>query len=76
MSEETYGPRTSAWAALGKRAGALDRVSIAALFDREPRRGRLLCTEAEGLWLDLSRQRLDARTLSLLLGLAEQTPPA
>ena len=73
MSEETYGPRTKAWVALGERAGALDRVSIAALFDREPRRGREFCTEAEGLWLDLSRQRLDARTLSLLLGLAEQT---
>lgn len=73
MSEESYGPRTVAWAALKQRAGVLERVPIAALFDRDPNRDRLFCTEAAGLWLDLSRQRLDARALQLLLELAEQT---
>ena len=70
--DESYGPRTGAWAALGERAAALDRVSIAALFDGDPERGRRLSGEAEGLWLDLSRQRLDSRTLTLLLELADQ----
>ena len=73
MSEGSYGPRTEAWAALGERAGVLGRVPIGALFEKEPDRDRMFCAEAEGLWLDLSRQRLDARALRLLLRLAEQT---
>ena len=73
MSEEFYGPRTAAWAALGRRARDLERVSIEDLFEKEPDRGRLFCAEAEGIWLDLSRQRLDARALRLLLELAQQT---
>ena len=73
MSKESYGPRTAAWAALRQRAGDLEGVPIAALFDKEPGRERPFCTEAEGLWLDLSRQRLDAPALRLLLELAEQT---
>ena len=72
MSKESYGPRTAAWTALGQRAGVLRQVPITALFDREPRRGRPFCTEAEGLWLDLSRQRLDSQAMKLLLELAEQ----
>ena len=73
MSRESYGPRTEAWAALARHAGNLAHVSIAELCEKEPDRDRLLCTEAAGLWLDLSRQRLDARALQLLLELAEQT---
>ena len=72
MSDASYGPRTRAWAALGQHAGVIEQVPIAALFDREPQRGRLFSTEAEGLWLDLSRQRLDSQALKLLLELAEQ----
>ncbi len=73
MSRESYGPRTEAWAALVWHAGNLAHVSIAGLCEKEPDRDRQLCTEAAGLWLDLSRQRLDARALQLLLELAEQT---
>ena len=73
MSRETYGPRTGAWAALGQRAAMLARKPIAAFFDEEPRRGRLFSVEAEGLWLDLSRQRLDSEALQQLLELAAQT---
>ena len=72
MSEEFYGPRTGAWAALGQHAGVLKRMPIASLFDGDPRRGRRFSTEAEGLWLDLSRQRLDSEAMKLLLELAEQ----
>ena len=73
MSRETYGPRTEAWASLGQRAAMLARKPIAAIVDEEPRRGRLFSVEAEGLWLDLSRQRLDSEALKLLLELAAQT---
>lgn len=73
MSEEFYGPRTRAWAALGQRADILARVPITRLFDEDPLRGHEFSTEAEGLWLDLSRQRIDSTTLGLLLELAEQT---
>ena len=72
MSEESYGPRTAAWAALGRYAGVIEQAPIAALFDRDPQRGRRLSMEAEGLWLDLSRQRFDSEALKLLLELAEQ----
>ena len=72
MNENSYGPRTTAWAGLGQRAAALERVPVASLFEQETERGRRFSTEAEGLWLDLSRQRLDSRGLTLLLALAEQ----
>ena len=73
MSGETYGPRTRAWAALKRRTGALARKPITVLFDENPGRADVFAVEAEGLWLDLSRQRLDAPALALLLELAEQT---
>ena len=70
--EESYGPRTEAWAALRERADILDRAPITALFEDDPERGDRFSAEAEGLWLDLSRQRLDAGGQALLLDLAEQ----
>ena len=73
MSGETYGPRTGAWAELKRRTGALARKPITVLFDEDPGRVDVFAVEAEGLWLDLSRQRLDASALKLLLELAEQT---
>ena len=73
MSEATYGPRTRAWAALERCTGELARKPITGLFDVDPRRADGFAVEAEGLWLDLSRQRLDASALKLLLELAEQT---
>ncbi len=73
MSGEAYGPRSEAWAALQRRADGLRRKPIAGLFDADPNRALAFSVEAEGLWLDLSRQRLDLRALKLLLRLAEQT---
>ena len=73
MTEETYGPRTRAWAALEQVAAELSQRTIAALFEEDPGRGDAFCVEAEGLWLDLSRQRLDSSGLELLLQLAQET---
>ena len=73
MGDESYGPRTEAWAELARHAGVSRRAPISELFDRDPRRGRQFSREAEGLWLDLSRQWLDSQALGLLLELAAQT---
>jgi glucose-6-phosphate isomerase len=73
MSNETYGPRTAAWHALGERAKALRKSTIKDLFAGDPRRFEQLSCSAEGVTLDFSRQRLDAATLRELVVLAEQT---
>ena len=73
MSGATYGPRTDAWAGLKRCAGELAARPIAALFDEDPNRARAFSVKAEGLWLDLSRQRMDSTALKLLLRLAGQT---
>ena len=73
MTDSTYGPHTPAWAALEQRAAELSEQSIASLFQEAPDRGQAFATEAEGIYLDLSRQRLDESTRGLLLELAEQT---
>ena len=73
MTIETYGPRTEAWRALEQSAAKLADRPIPSLFEAEPGRGDSFAAEAEGLWLDFSRQRLDSAGLELLLRLAEQT---
>ena len=73
MTDSTYGPHTPAWAALEQRAAELSEQTIASLFQEAPDRGQTFATEAEGIYLDLSRQRLDEATRGLLLELAEQT---
>jgi glucose-6-phosphate isomerase len=76
MTHETYGPRTAAWRALAEHVKALERRTIKDLFAGDPRRFERCSLEAEGLLLDFSRQRLDARALELLLELAQQTEVA
>lgn len=73
MDRETYGPRTPAWRKLEAKAAELESISIRSLFDADPDRGERFSLEAEGLWLDFSRQRLDREALDLLVELAEQT---
>jgi glucose-6-phosphate isomerase len=73
MTEETYGPRTPAWRALAEHAKAIERRTIKDLFAGDPRRFERCSLEAEGLLFDFSRQRLDPRSLDLLLKLAGET---
>lgn len=72
MRDESYGPLTSAWAALNDKAAERDATSIRSLFDADPDRSNRFNLEAAGLFLDFSRQHLDKDTLSLLYELAEQ----
>jgi glucose-6-phosphate isomerase len=73
MTQETYGPRTAAWRALAEHAQALERLTIKDLFAGDPRRFERCSVQHSGLLLDFSRQRIDARSLELLLALAKQT---
>jgi glucose-6-phosphate isomerase len=43
------------------------------LFDEDPTRGQRLCTEAVGLYLDYSKNRITDETLGLLIQLAEES---
>lgn len=73
MTAETYGPRTAAWQGLAAHCETIRGSSIRAFFEQDARRFERLSCEAEGLFLDFSRQLLDREALSLLLALAEQT---
>jgi len=59
MSDGSYGPLTSAWAALTDKAAELDKISIRSQFDADPNRPSGFNLEAAGLFLDFGRQRLD-----------------
>ncbi|MFL2545893.1 MAG: glucose-6-phosphate isomerase [Candidatus Rariloculaceae bacterium] len=73
MTEETYGPRTSAWKELSAKAAELRSGSIRSLFSADPNRGVDLSQESVSLYVDFSRQLLEGTSLALLYDLAEQT---
>jgi len=62
---------TAAWRALRDRADETRAVSLRALRDGDPSRGSRFALEAAGLYLDFSRQRIDADGLRLLTSLAD-----
>jgi len=64
--------KTKSWKDLIKSHERLDGVTIAALFDREPDRAERMHTEAAGLYLDFSKNRIDATALSDLLAFAQE----
>jgi glucose-6-phosphate isomerase len=74
MSEKTV-PLVDrpAWTALKAHAGAMRSQTIQQLFAQDPARGVRLTVEAEGLFLDYSKNRITDETLKLLLQLAEQS---
>jgi glucose-6-phosphate isomerase len=60
-----------AWKALAEHARELREAHLAKLFADDPARGERLAAEAEGIYLDYSKNRLTDETLRLLLKLAE-----
>jgi glucose-6-phosphate isomerase len=60
------------WTALAAHAESSSGVQLRALFAADGERARHLVTEAAGVRLDYSRQRLGALTLRLLAHLAEE----
>ncbi|SFF30601.1 glucose-6-phosphate isomerase [Fontimonas thermophila] len=63
---------TPAWQDLRRHAARLAEVHLSALFARDPARAQRFAAEACGLYLDYSKQRIDAGALGTLLHLAEQ----
>jgi glucose-6-phosphate isomerase len=63
---------TPEWKALAEHHARLRDVHLRDLFAQEPSRGTELCVEAEGLYLDYSKNRLNADTIRLLVALAER----
>lgn len=61
-----------AWAALEAHARQMKNVHLRQLFAQDPQRGERLSTEAAGLYLDYSKNRITDDTLQLLIRLAEE----
>ncbi|WP_131749396.1 glucose-6-phosphate isomerase [Frankia sp. Cppng1_Ct_nod] len=63
---------TPEWAALDKHHAELADVHLRSLFAQDPSRGETLTVETDGLYLDYSKNRVTARTVELLVALAER----
>ena len=63
----------AAWAALSSHAKDMSQVHLRQLFAEDPRRGERMAVEAVGLYLDYSKNRVNAETLRLLVQLAEES---
>jgi glucose-6-phosphate isomerase len=63
---------TAAWRALESHANELRDLHLRDLFARDSGRGERLTVEAEGLYLDYSKNRITDETVRLLVGLAEE----
>ena len=62
-----------AWKALQQHAETVKTLQLRQLFKDDPERGTRFTAEAEGLFLDYSKNRITDETLSLLTQLAEQS---
>lgn len=60
-----------AWLALQKHAGTMAKAYLRDLFSADANRGTQYVIDAEGLYLDYSKQRMTQETLGLLLDLAQ-----
>src|SRR6202522_2859148 len=61
---------SAAWNALVNHHKEIAPKHLRELFARDPQRGERLTLEAAGIYLDYSKNRIDGRTVELLLALA------
>jgi glucose-6-phosphate isomerase len=61
-----------AWKALEKHHATIADRHLRQLFAADPARGEQMTLDAEGVYLDYSKNRIDATTLELLFRLAEE----
>lgn len=74
MNPSDLSPRLTtlpAWQALQQHASATRATQLRELFASDPKRGETFCVEEVGLFLDYSKQRVDAETMRLLRELAQ-----
>ena len=62
-----------AWSALQKHFNQIEHVHLRQLFKEDPQRGERLAVEAEGVYLDYSKNRLTDETMRLLVQLARES---
>src|SRR6187401_371009 len=61
------------WTALGAHFKQMRDRHLRELFAADPRRGERMATEAVGLYIDYSKNRITDETLKLLVQLAEES---
>jgi glucose-6-phosphate isomerase len=61
-----------AWKALATHHKQIQKLHLRKLFAEDPKRGQQFSTEAVGLFLDYSKNRITEKTLKLLLQLADE----
>ena len=64
--------RTS-WKSLQVHFSKIQGVHLRDLFSKDPQRGRVFGIEAEGIYLDYSKNRIDQETLKHLFALADES---
>jgi glucose-6-phosphate isomerase len=62
-----------AWSALERHQAAIAGTHLRELFASDPSRGERLTAEAQGLYLDYSKNRITEETIALLVRLAEES---
>ncbi len=72
MSDTPGLTKTPAWQALGTHFEQIGRVSLRQFFAQDPTRAQKLCAEGADIFLDYSKNRITAETMSLLIGLARE----
>ena len=66
-------PKRKAWRALAAHYKKVGALHLRKLFAADPRRAERMSVEAEGVFLDYSKNRLTDETLALLLQLARES---
>lgn len=61
------------WKVLKAHSMEIRRLHLRNLFTNDPKRGKSMCAEAAGIYLDYSKNRITGETLKLLLQLAEES---
>src|SRR5690348_5692783 len=72
MTKQTL-TQLASWTALAKHADQIKATSLRDLFAQDPSRGESMTAEADGIFLDYSKNRLTTETLKLLMALANET---
>ena len=74
-TKSTIKPLTqrTAWKALATHQKKISKLHLRQLFAADPKRGERLTAEADGLFLDYSKNRITGETVKLLLKLAAES---
>jgi glucose-6-phosphate isomerase len=64
--------QSKAWKSLASHSLKLKELHLRDLFKEDPKRGEKMTVEAEGIYLDYSKNRVTNETITLLLELAEE----